>query len=57
MVQHLGLANQEQADNRMAVCHKCEHYKNNRCAKCGCFMFLKTRIKGMKCPIGLWGEL
>ena len=27
---------------------------NNRCRKCGCFMKMKTKIKGATCPLGIW---
>ena len=43
------------AAKRMAICQKCDYYgKYSRCMKCGCILPVKTRIPGMKCPIGKW---
>lgn len=55
IIARLGLANEKLAQTRLEICGKCQHYTNHRCAKCGCFMFIKVRIKSMSCPIGLWG--
>jgi hypothetical protein len=42
--------------SRLAICKECEHYfeRTGTCKKCGCFMKIKSRIPGMKCPIGKW---
>ena len=41
--------------NRINICLGCEHLmKHTRCAKCGCFMKVKTRLAQAKCPIGKW---
>jgi len=53
----LGIADQSLAQERLKICSKCPHYNGNQCQKCGCFMFIKARMKGMECPIGLWGKL
>jgi hypothetical protein len=45
------------AESRLTICRKCDHFSNYRCAKCGCFMAVKTRIKSLSCPIGLWGAI
>jgi hypothetical protein len=55
IISRLGLAEEKLAETRLKICGKCEHYSHHQCAKCGCFMFIKARIKAMKCPIGLWG--
>jgi hypothetical protein len=55
IVARLGLADEKLAQSRLEICGKCQHYSNYRCGKCGCFMFIKARIKSLNCPIGLWG--
>lgn len=44
------------ANERMAICRACPFLKLPfyRCEKCGCFMDLKTRLDGARCPIGKW---
>lgn len=45
---------------RIGICRECEHLLAHElmppgnCKKCGCFIFLKARIKGQKCPEGKW---
>lgn len=39
---------------RMPICRSCEHFKMNVCARCGCFMPVKTRFSWAECPIGKW---
>jgi len=40
---------------RLAICQDCQFWVNgSRCAKCGCFMRLKARLRVGKCPIGKW---
>ena len=41
---------------RLAICRTCEFFKpkSERCAKCGCFMQLKTKLEHAKCPVGKW---
>ena len=46
-------------DMKMSICMDCEFLMKpdsiyKKCQKCGCFMELKWRVPGMKCPIGLW---
>jgi hypothetical protein len=49
-----------QADNdivvdRLKKCRDCEFITPRfRCTKCGCFMKLKTKIAGSRCPINKW---
>ena len=47
---------QEEFDRRMSICHSCEFLKKPglQCAKCGCFMKLKTKIDRAHCPIHKW---
>lgn len=48
-------ADQDVVIARMKQCLNCEHLKKHtRCAKCGCFMKVKTRLAPAKCPIGKW---
>lgn len=44
------------AVDRMKLCLQCEHFfkPTRQCKKCGCFMPLKVRIPGQKCPINKW---
>ena len=40
---------------RMTTCKACEFLSGDmRCGKCGCFMEIKSKMAGMKCPIGKW---
>jgi len=40
---------------RLAICKGCEYYgKYGICGKCRCVMAVKTRLPGMKCPVGKW---
>lgn len=43
-------------DQRFAVCKGCDRlFKPTRtCRDCGCFMGLKTWLKGATCPLGKW---
>lgn len=47
---------EELAQYRLEICKTCEFYKpkTNRCAKCGCFMKLKTSLEHATCPIKKW---
>ena len=37
-------------------CQPCEFFRasDNRCAKCGCYLALKTRLEAWHCPAGKW---
>ena len=39
---------------RKALCKACEFMTNDRCAKCGCWLQYKTRLRAEKCPAGKW---
>jgi hypothetical protein len=51
-----GKVDQEEFDRRMSICMGCEFLKKPglQCAKCGCFMKLKTKIDRAHCPIHKW---
>lgn len=44
------------AADRMAICEACPSLNKplNQCDICKCFMNLKTKINGMKCPDKKW---
>ena len=45
----------DEFDTRWDICQTCPELTNaNRCKQCGCFMKLKVRIKGAKCPLNKW---
>lgn len=39
---------------RLKICAGCPLYTNGKCAKCGCFLEAKARIKYEQCPEGKW---
>ena len=48
---------QEEANALLvAHCQPCEFYRasDNRCAQCGCYLALKTRLEAWHCPVGKW---
>ncbi len=50
------LADKTLAKYRQSVCDSCEHLdkKLNRCRQCGCFMWAKTKLLSMNCPLDKW---
>lgn len=44
------------AVDKMKICIQCPHFRSatKQCKKCGCFMPLKVRLPGQKCPINKW---
>jgi len=46
----------EEFAKRMASCQGCEkHIKaTNQCGECFCYLALKGKLAGMKCPLGKW---
>lgn len=45
----------QEHETRLSVCKGCEYLtEHKQCLKCGCFMEFKSRLAGMKCPIGKW---
>lgn len=49
-------ASKEESKARYDVCLSCEEFiqLTKQCKKCGCFMSVKTTLKGAKCPLGKW---
>jgi rRNA maturation endonuclease Nob1 len=45
-----------EAVDKMKICLQCEHFfkPTKQCKKCGCFMPVKVRIPGMRCPVRKW---
>ena len=42
-------------NDRVKKCMGCPYITPKfRCTQCGCFMKLKTKIAGARCPIGKW---
>lgn len=41
---------------RMEICRSCEHLRPviDQCAVCNCFMQVKSRLPGKRCPLGKW---
>lgn len=54
------MCSKEQIDTRMAVCQKCEYFKENSCLLCGCNVVRernynnKLAKKNQHCPIFKW---
>ena len=48
------MATKEVIQKRMAACHGCEFYKDNRCTECGCYLAYKTGLHAESCPRGKW---
>lgn len=44
----------ERAEERMNICAGCEEYRDGRCAACGCFMPIKVKMEGVRCPKNKW---
>lgn len=44
----------EEVSRRLEICHGCEFFTQGRCAKCGCFMKFKSRLRSQHCPEGKW---
>jgi len=57
----------ETVQARWALCRACPHFQSHvaplpggarvataSCARCGCFLQLKTRLFGERCPEGKW---
>jgi hypothetical protein len=42
--------------DRLKICRDCEEFffPTRTCLVCGCFMFVKARIKSQSCPLGKW---
>ena len=57
-VAHGNALNISEADKekRLSICKSCEFFDaaQERCAKCGCYLKIKTYLKAEKCPINRW---
>lgn len=45
-------------ESRFKVCLECPELTaiTHQCKKCGCFMNVKSKLGGAKCPLGKWKE-
>lgn len=50
------LIDEKEELQRKEICKQCQYYKVIFCAKCGCSISLKTKLKKTKCPIDKWGK-
>ena len=49
------LVDENERTTRFTVCTTCEYLtEEKRCMKCGCFMEIKSKLAGMKCPVDKW---
>jgi hypothetical protein len=57
------MCSKEQIDERLDICHKCEHFKDSSCLLCGCVVVRdknfnnKLAHKRHSCPINKWGPI
>ena len=57
------LCTDEQINERLAICNKCEFYEKNACTLCGCHIVReknymnKLAKKDAACPDGRWGPV
>ena len=57
------LCTEEQINDRLAICNKCEFYEKNACTLCGCHIVReknymnKLAKKDAMCPDGRWGPV
>ena len=49
-----GFKKSEYAEARLEICKKCDHFNNNLCSLCGCYMQGKTKMAAASCPISKW---
>jgi hypothetical protein len=49
-------ASEDLADKRFDICKSCPELikPTHQCKKCGCFMYLKTKLEKATCPLGKW---
>jgi hypothetical protein len=50
------LVNNTELSRRKDICKECPefHAKKVKCRKCGCYINIKGRLKGAKCPLDKW---
>lgn len=53
---HAEYVDKETSEARFDICKTCPELfqMTKQCKKCGCFMALKTKLKGADCPLGKW---
>ena len=46
------------AKQRLLICLDCDSFRKTTktCRECNCFMPLKARLNGSRCPLGKWME-
>jgi hypothetical protein len=51
-----GKISEQEKNKRYLLCESCEFFDSpsKRCKKCGCFLKIKTGMRGQHCPIGKW---
>lgn len=50
----VGIASDETAEQRVAMCNVCDSYKDGVCSECGCVMVFKIKILTAACPKEKW---
>jgi len=47
---------EEEFRTRMSVCQDCPSRikATDQCGECSCFLIIKGKLSGMKCPLGKW---
>lgn len=51
------IASKTTSQERMNICQNCPHMRTKPwmyCARCGCALSWKTKLKSGACPIGKW---
>lgn len=49
-------ASAEETNQRFDICSTCPEIieLTSTCKQCGCFMYIKTKLKDATCPLGKW---
>jgi hypothetical protein len=49
-------ATPDEVKRRFDICQGCPEIieLTSTCKKCGCFMYVKTKLKDATCPLGKW---
>lgn len=53
----------EVLEERLKICHDCEHFESKwyagtgRCSKCGCSIEGKLRMASSHCPVNKWSSV
>jgi len=57
VIEHMahGMKEADNYEERISLCEDCPEFrKDERCAKCGCFMKVKAKWAEQKCPLNKW---